>query len=318
MNGGAVPPERGTLCVLTGRPIVGIQALRRASRHSGRCHRAATSAPVRTLAVTEERGPEGGTTACELDVGSALVATGLLAGGLALAVAVPSASAVYNSNGEPVWIPRSAANATDQSRADNRALARAGTTIYVGGDFTEVAPELGAPGVAIANLAAFDATTGVPVAAFQPQLDGKVYALVADASTNTLYVGGSFTGGFAILDATTGARKGTQLTTDGEVHALYRDGGRPVRRRPVPAVRSRRQPQDDGPLQPGHPRRRQLRSPVHRWDGGNDRHGAQQVAVYAGGRFSALNGATVGKVVALSPATGALDPSFAPPINTTK
>ena len=151
----------------------------------------------------------------------ALVASGLLAGGLALTVAAPPAGAAYASTGEPVWIPRNAANAADQSRADNRALARVGNTIYLGGDFTEVAPELGAPGVAVARLAAFDATTGVPVASFRPQLDGKVYALVSDSSTNTLYVGGSFTGGFAILDATTGAPKGTQRTTDGEVRALY-------------------------------------------------------------------------------------------------
>ena len=67
--------------------------------------------------------------------------------------------------------------------ADNRALARVGNTVYLGGDFTEVAPELGAPGVAVARLAAFDATTGVPVASFRPQLDGKVYALVSDSST---------------------------------------------------------------------------------------------------------------------------------------
>ena len=154
----------------------------------------------------------------------ALVASGLLAGGLALTVAAPPAGAAYASNGEPVWIPRNAANAADQLRADNRALARVGNAVYLGGDFTELAPELGAPGVAVARLAAFDATTGVPVASFRPQLDGKVYALVSDSSTNTLYVGGSFTGGFAILDATTGAPKGTQLTTDGEVRALYRDG----------------------------------------------------------------------------------------------
>jgi hypothetical protein len=43
----------------------------------------------------------------------ALVA-GLLAAGLALAVAVPPAGAVYASTGEPVWIPRNAANAADQ------------------------------------------------------------------------------------------------------------------------------------------------------------------------------------------------------------
>ncbi len=64
----------------------------------------------------------------------------------------------------------------------------------------------------------------MPIASFTPQLDGKVYAMVASADGTALYVGGSFTGGFAILDPTTGQPKGTQLTSDGEVHALYLDG----------------------------------------------------------------------------------------------
>jgi hypothetical protein len=154
---------------------------------------------------------------------AALAAVVVVAGSLGLG-ATP-ASAAYAANGEPVWIPRNATNTADQLRADNRALAKIGTTVYVGGDFTELAPELGAPAVQQANLAAFNATTGVPIAAFKPQLDGKVYAMVASADGTSLYVGGSFTGGFAILDATTGQPKGAQLTTDGEVHALYLDGG---------------------------------------------------------------------------------------------
>ncbi len=248
----------------------------------------------------------------------ALVASGVLAAGLALAVAVPPAGAAYASTGEPVWIPRNAANAADQSRADNRALARVGNTIYLGGDFTEVAPDLGAPGVAVARLAAFDATTGVPLASFQPQLDGKVYALVSDSSTNTLYVGGSFTGGFAILDATTGARKGTQLTTDGEVRALYRDGndmyvGGQFQRFGGSGNRKMMARFNVGTLAVDGFAPQFTGGMVAAIDMAPNRS-----RVYAGGRFSALSGATVGKVVALSPATGALDASFAPPISTTK
>ena len=248
----------------------------------------------------------------------ALVASGLLAGGLALTVAAPPAGAAYASNGEPVWIPRNAANAADQLRADNRALARVGNTIYLGGDFTELAPELGAPGVAVARLAAFDATTGVPVASFRPQLDGKVYALVSDSSTNTLYVGGSFTGGFAILDATTGAPKGTQLTTDGEVRALYRDGndmyvGGQFQRFGGSGNRKMMARFDVGTLAVSSFAPQFTGGMVAAIDMSPNRN-----RVYAGGRFSALDGATVGKVVALSPTTGGLDTSFAPPINTTK
>ena len=248
----------------------------------------------------------------------ALVASGLLAGGLALVAAVSPAGAVYASTGEPVWIPRNTANAADQSRASARLSARVGNTIYLGGDFTEVAPELGAPGVAIARLAAFDATTGLPLASFQPQLDGKVYALVADSGTNTLYVGGSFTGGFAILDATTGARKGTQLTTDGEVRALYRDGnamyvGGQFQRFGSTGNRKMMARFDVGTLVVDGFAPQFTGGMVAAIDMAPNRS-----RVYAGGRFSALSGATVGKVVALSPATGGLDPTFAPPINTTK
>ena len=155
---------------------------------------------------------------------AAVAAVAVVAGSLGLVGATP-ASAAYAANGEPVWIPRNAANTADLLRADNRALAKIGNVVYVGGDFTELAPELGAPAVQQANLAAFNATTGVPIASFAPQLDGKVYAMVASADGTALYVGGSFTGGFAILDPTTGQPKGTQLTSDGEVHALYLDGG---------------------------------------------------------------------------------------------
>jgi len=77
----------------------------------------------------------------------------VVAGALGLVGATP-ASAAYAANGEPVWIPRNAVNSADLLRADNRALAKVGNVVYVGGDFTELAPELGAPAVQQANLAA--------------------------------------------------------------------------------------------------------------------------------------------------------------------
>ena len=123
---------------------------------------------------------------------AAVAAVVVVAGTFGL-VGVTPAAAAYASNGEPVWIPRNATNTADLLRADNRALAKIGNVVYVGGDFTELAPEIGAPAVQQANLAAFNATTGVPIASFAPQLDGKVYAMVASADGTALYVGGSFT-----------------------------------------------------------------------------------------------------------------------------
>jgi hypothetical protein len=251
---------------------------------------------------------------------------GAIIGALAL-LGAPAASAVYASNGEPVWIPRDAANTADLLRANNQALARIGNRVYLGGDFTELAPELGAPAIQQGYLAAFNATvpsptgagTGVPIAGFSPQLDGPVYALVADASTNTLYVGGAFTGGVAILDATSGALQGTQITTDGEVHSLYRDGNDLY-------IGGQFQRVTDTT---NHPRK--MMAKINLGALTVDAFAPQFVGgmvaaidippdhskVFAGGRFTTLNGTTVGKVVALK-FDGTLETAFAPPYNTTK
>ena len=242
----------------------------------------------------------------------------VVAGALGLVGATP-ASAAYAANGEPVWIPRNAVNSADLLRADNRALAKVGNVVYVGGDFTELAPELGAPAVQQANLAAFNATTGVPVASFTPHLDGKVYAMVASADGTALYVGGSFTGGFAILDPTTGQPKGTQLSTDGEVHALYLDGGSlyvggqfqkfgGVNNRKMMAKLATASLMVDPTFDPAF-----VGGMVDAIDISPD-----HTRLYAGGRFTTLNNGAVGKVVALNQTNGALDPSFAPPFSTTK
>ena len=207
---------------------------------------------------------------------AAIAAAAVLAGSLGLVgvVGVSPASAAYASNGEPVWIPRNATNTADLLRADNRALAKIGNVLYVGGDFTELAPELGAPAVQQANLAAFNATTGVPIASFAPQLDGKVYAMVASADGTALYVGGSFTGGFAILDPTTGQPKGPQVTSDGEVHALYLDGASTLyvggQFQKFGGVNNRKMMAKLGHHGPdGRPG---LRTPVRRRDGRRHRH----------------------------------------------
>ncbi|HEX6786789.1 MAG TPA: hypothetical protein VF076_06305, partial [Acidimicrobiales bacterium] len=256
----------------------------------------------------------------------AVAAVVVVAGGLGLVGASP-ASAAYAANGEPVWIPRNAANTADLLRANNQALARIGNKVYLGGDFTELAPELGAPAVQQAYLAAFDATTpasqgagtGVPITAFAPRLDGPVDVIIADAATNTLYVGGTFTGGFAILDGTTGQLKGPQLTTDGEVHALYRDGNsmyvggqfqkfggvNGLKMMAKFDVGSLAVDQSFAPQFVGGMVDAIDISPDH-------------TRLYAGGRFTTLNTVAVGKVVALSQTNGSLDSSFNPPFNTTK
>ena len=82
------------------------------------------------------------------------------------------------------------------------ALAKIGNTLYVGGQFTQIAPERlpntslpAGSGIPRPYLFAADATTGPPIWSFGAVVDGPVYALEVDPATNTLYVGGRFIDG---------------------------------------------------------------------------------------------------------------------------
>ncbi|MBX0299473.1 PKD domain-containing protein [Cryobacterium sp. 1639] len=90
-----------------------------------------------------------------------------------------------------------------------------GTTVFVGGEFTSARPAGAAAGtgeVVRNNLLAYDLTTGVLKASFNPNVNGAVRALVASPDGSRLYVGGAFTsiGGvaryrLAALNTSTGA-----------------------------------------------------------------------------------------------------------------
>ncbi len=101
----------------------------------------------------------------------------------------------------------------------------AGGRIYVGGAFTSTRPAGTAKGTGEtgqAYLAAFDATTGAPVAGFAPKLTNDwtngpatVWAMTTSPDGKTLYVGGDFNmingqraEHVAAFDAATGAFKG--------------------------------------------------------------------------------------------------------------
>ncbi len=99
---------------------------------------------------------------------------------------------------------------TDTIDSEVWAIEQIGNTLYVGGRFLQVTN-----GVTTINqpyLAAFDATTGVHLPGFAPQLNNAVYALQAAPDGSRLFVGGAFstvngvnTSGLAGLDPTTGA-----------------------------------------------------------------------------------------------------------------
>ncbi len=120
------------------------------------------------------------------------------------------------------------------------ALGKIGATLYVGGNFPEIAPERepnttlpAGAGIPRPYLFAVDATTGVPKWGWGAQVDGPVYAIEVDPATNTVWVGGDFAtvngqaqSNFAAFDGTTGALKGTQFSATGgvnpDVRAIHR------------------------------------------------------------------------------------------------
>ena len=172
----------------------------------------------------------------------ATLALGVVVAGTTVAVSGSTASAAIGDGLEPM-ISTSIAlvgdpfghNSNGTVKVDT--LAKIGNTLYVGGQFTQLAPERlpnstvpAGSGIPRPYLFAADATTGLPIWSFNAVLDGPVFALAADAATNTLYVGGQFgnvngqaLSSFAILDATTGALKDgvTQLpVTGGGSHSV--------------------------------------------------------------------------------------------------
>ncbi|MEA2495197.1 MAG: trimeric autotransporter adhesin, partial [Thermoleophilaceae bacterium] len=85
---------------------------------------------------------------------------------------------VFNADGS--WVP--------QPTATVRAVLATPTDIYLGGDFTTVN---GTTSTATNHIAKVDRTLGAPDAAWAPDANGSVLALVSDGAT--LYAGGPFT-----------------------------------------------------------------------------------------------------------------------------
>ncbi|MDO4244209.1 MAG: fibrinogen-like YCDxxxxGGGW domain-containing protein [Actinomyces sp.] len=99
---------------------------------------------------------------------------------------------------------------TAEGNAPVQAFAQVGSTVFVGGNFTEVRQGANGTTVARTALAAFDATTGEHIASFAATFDGQVKALAA-LPDGRLLVGGDFTVvngerhvGTVVLDPATG------------------------------------------------------------------------------------------------------------------
>ncbi|MER7459438.1 hypothetical protein [Micromonospora sp. NPDC126480] len=113
---------------------------------------------------------------------------------LAAAVAVPSmaSAAVVPAPETQTLVSANPADNTPHARnGEARAFAEVGSTIYVGGSFTQIRQTASSPWITQNYLFAYDKSTGTISTTFLPVLDGVVNALVAGPN-NTLIVGGTF------------------------------------------------------------------------------------------------------------------------------
>ncbi len=136
-----------------------------------------------------------------VSAGIALLAAGVLVGGMATPAGAQIAHPRVVSANPADWTPKLPNLVTNTA---THAFAQIGSTMYAGGQFTSV------NGVARTNIVAFDATTGT-LTSFRPNVNGAVWGLAA-APDGKLFVGGYFTSingvprrGVAKLDPVTGA-----------------------------------------------------------------------------------------------------------------
>ena len=123
------------------------------------------------------------TTAVVASAAFAMIASMAVSGGTpALAsqpsVPAPSPSAMVND------VPSTATPAVNDG--DVQAIAKVGTTIVIGGNFTQV------NGLVRNRMAAFAASTGA-LSPFAPSVNGVVKAVIPGPDDNSVYIGGDFT-----------------------------------------------------------------------------------------------------------------------------
>ncbi len=244
----------------------------------------------------------------------------------ALLVAATPAVAAPNEDNQPTSAPAdydaAAWRGWMTSAAADRVhdIAQIGGTVYVAGAFTGIRPTRTGTVTTQGYLAAFDATTGAPVPGFAPVLDGTVHALEPSADGTRLYIAGAFTtlngatrGRLAAIDPTTGATVANAMpNVGGTVRSivlrgttLYLGGNfttvAGVNRNRLAAVDTTTGALSTTwrPTAEGNAVLTLEMAP----DGSR---------LYAGGRFSSINGQTARAwIAALDPTSGAIQTAFA-------
>ena len=176
-----------------------------------------------------------------------------------------------------------------------------GSTLYVGGEFSKICNGAGAGCVGVQHLVALDANTGAVLAAFtvngkkvknpgatNPKARlGRVRALLADATTGRLYVGGDF----SKLEG----RAVSQLAAIDMASGALVTGFAPTFA--IDTTQPNNVPQEVSSLAIDH-----------------DPGTAGGARLYAGGHYDYVDGVARNTLVALNPDSGALDNTFKPDI----
>ncbi|SCL73796.1 hypothetical protein GA0070608_6110 [Micromonospora peucetia] len=109
-----------------------------------------------------------------------------------LAVPTGTSAAVVPAPETATLVSANPADATPHARdGETRAFAQVGSTVYVGGSFTQIRQTASAAWTTQRYLFAYDRATGTISTSFLPVLDGAVNTLVAGPG-GTLIVGGTF------------------------------------------------------------------------------------------------------------------------------
>jgi PKD repeat protein len=115
------------------------------------------------------------------------------------------------------------------------AIAQVGSTVLMGGTFTQVQPANRSTTYDLPYVVAFDAATGAVNTAFAPALDNRVETLLPGPTAGTVYVGGAFNTvggvrakGLVLLNVSNGSRVAgfTAPPMNGIVQSVKRSGNR--------------------------------------------------------------------------------------------
>ncbi len=128
---------------------------------------------------------------------------------LGMVATVPAwAQASVAQGGVPSAVPSKATPSVNDGTVFT--IAQSGSSVFLGGSFTNATSPGAASAVSRPNILAFDAATGAISSTFVPDVDGEVDSIIAGPS-NTIYIAGAFKTvdgvkmRVARLDATTGA-----------------------------------------------------------------------------------------------------------------